>query len=279
MSENIVKVYWQPGCSSCLKTKEFLKDNGVEFKSVNVLEDKSGFEDLQRFGVKLVPVVAKGDQWANGAVFRDVAKVAGFNYSSHKMLDPKIMVDKVKSINFFAREFLEQIPEDKLDTLLPGRPRSYRQLVYHVFNIPDVFLDRVEHNKPYTYEALLSILPKDMKTKSDLMDYGNKVYERFDKWWKRDGDKVNFDQPGNVYYGEVNLHEVLERTGWHSGQHVRQINLLLKEKLSINPKQTLDETIFEGLPMPKNIWDNERSFSEGSYSGKALSSVEDFKNL
>ena len=43
--------------------------------------------------------------------------------------------------------------------------------------------------------------------------------------------------------------------------------------------QTFDETIFEGLPMPKNIWDNEKSFSEGSYSGKALSSVEDFKNL
>jgi len=279
MSENIVKVYWQPGCSSCLKTKEFLKDNGIDFKSVNVLEDQSGFEDLKRFGVKLVPVVAKGDQWANGAVFRDVAKVAGFDYSSHKMLEPKIMVEKIKSINFFARKFLDQIPEDKLDTLLPGRPRSYRQLVYHVFYIPDVFLDRVEHNKPYTYEALLSILPKDMKTKSELMDYGNRVYERFDKWWKRDGDKVDFDQPGNVYYGEVNLHEVLERTGWHSGQHVRQINLLLKEKLSINPKETLDETIFEGLPMPKNIWDNERSFSEGSYSGKALSSVEDFKNL
>ena len=277
--DEMVKVYWQPGCSSCLKTKEFLKDNGVEFKSVNVLEDKSGFEDLQRFGVKLVPVVAKGDQWANGAVFRDVAKVVGFDYSSHKMLEPQVMADKIKSINYFAREFLDQIPEDKLDTLLPGRPRSYRQLVYHVFNIPDVFLDRVEHDKPYTYEALLSILPKEMKTKSDLMDYGNKVYERFDKWWKRDGDKVNFDQPGNVYYGEVNLHEVLERTGWHSGQHVRQINLLLKEKLSIDPKQTLDETIFEGLPMPKNIWDNERSFSEGSYSGKALSSVEDFKNL
>ena len=184
MNENIVKVYWQPGCSSCLKTKEFLKDNGVEFKSVNVLEDKTGFEDLRRFGVKLVPVVAKGDQWANGAVFRDVAKVAGFDYSSHKMLEPQIMAEKIKKINFFAGEFLNQIPEDKLDTLLPGRPRSYRQLVYHVFNIPDV-LDRVEHNKPYTYEALLSILPKEMKTKSDLMDYGKRVYERFDKWWKR----------------------------------------------------------------------------------------------
>ena len=71
-----VKVYWQPGCSSCLKTKEFLKDNGIPFKSVNVLEDKTGFEDLQRFGVKMVPIVAKGDAWANGAVFRDVAEVA-----------------------------------------------------------------------------------------------------------------------------------------------------------------------------------------------------------
>ena len=41
-----VKVYWQPGCSSCLKTKEFLMDNGIPFKSVNVLEDKTGFEDV-----------------------------------------------------------------------------------------------------------------------------------------------------------------------------------------------------------------------------------------
>ena len=54
---------------------------------------------------------------------------------------------------------------------------------------------------------------------------------------------------------------------------------MLKEKLNIEPKPPLNEKIFDGLPMPKNIWDNERSFSEKSYSGQALSSVEDFKNL
>ena len=53
----------------------------------------------------------------------------------------------------------------------------------------------------------------------------------------------------------------------------------VEEKLNIEPKPPLDNTIFHGLPMPKNIWDNERSFSEKSYSGQALSSVEDFKNL
>ena len=277
--DEIVKVYWQPGCSSCLKTKEFLMDNGIPFKSVNVLEDKTGFADLQRFGVKMVPIVSKGDAWANGAVFRDVAKVAGFDYQAHKMLEPSIMKEKILQINYSASNFLEQIPDKELDTLLPGRPRSYRQLVYHIFNIQDVFLGRVEGNAPYTYESLLSILPEEMKTKNDLVEYGTKVGKKFSTWWNKSGISTDFKQPGNVYYGEVILHEVLERTAWHSGQHVRQVALMLKEKLNIEPKPSLDEKIFDGLPMPKNIWDNERSFSEKSYSGQALSSVEDFKNL
>ena len=43
-----LKVYWQPGCSSCLKTKEFLLEHGVAFQSVNVLEDEAGFEEAKQ---------------------------------------------------------------------------------------------------------------------------------------------------------------------------------------------------------------------------------------
>lgn len=35
-----LKVYWQPGCSSCLRTKEFLTKHGVPFVSVNVMADE-----------------------------------------------------------------------------------------------------------------------------------------------------------------------------------------------------------------------------------------------
>ena len=38
-----LKVYWQPGCSSCLKTKEFLLDHGVTFESIYVLDAPDGF--------------------------------------------------------------------------------------------------------------------------------------------------------------------------------------------------------------------------------------------
>lgn len=98
-----LKVYWQPGCSSCLKTKEFLLENGIEFESINVLEDETGFRDLEALGLRLVPVVARGPDWANGAVFREVARIAGFEWQppppepcptkSHKVQNPAEMGD------------------------------------------------------------------------------------------------------------------------------------------------------------------------------------------
>lgn len=254
-----LKVYWQPGCSSCLKTKEFLIDNGIEFESVNVLEDENGFAELQELGVRLVPIVARGKDWANGAVFRDVARVAGFEWGGHQMLPPEEMMVRLNGILRGARRYTAQLPEDVIDTVLPDRPRTYRELAYHIFNIPEVFLDRIEHDAPYTYEALLSNLPPELVTKDDLLDYATGIIDRLNAWWERDGRDTDFTQPGKVYYGDVTLHEVLERTCWHSGQHTRQLMLVL-EKLGITPDKALGDDAFAGLPMPKNVWDNEKAW-------------------
>ena len=254
-----LKVYWQPGCSSCLKTKEFLLDHGVRFESVNVLEDEKGFAELQKLGVRLVPIVARGKDWANGAVFRDVARVAGFEWKAHDMLPPAEMMARLNGILAGARRFSAQLPDAALDTLLPDRPRSYRELAYHIFQIPEVFLNRVEHDAPYTYESLLSKLPAEMASKDDLLDYANSVIERLNGWWENGGADTDFAQPGRVYYGEVSLHEVLERTCWHSGQHTRQLMLVL-EKLDIAPDDPLTDDAFAGLPMPRKVWDNETAW-------------------
>ena len=186
-SKQPLKVYWQPGCSSCLKTKEFLLANGMEFESINVLEDENGFRELEALGLRLVPIVARGRDWANGAVFRDVAKVAGFEWGGHDILAPGELLARIDKILSAARGFTAQIPEHELDTLLPGRPRSYRQLAYHIFQIPDVFLNRVEHDAPYTYEALISQLPPELETLQDLLDYGAAVRSRLNTWWQSAG--------------------------------------------------------------------------------------------
>ena len=144
--------------------------------------------------------------------------------------------------------------------MLPGRPRSYRQLAYHIFQIPDVFLNHVEHDAPYTYEALISKLPPELKTKDDLLEYGSRVRARLNPWWETTGHETDFGQPGNVYYGDVTLHEVLERTAWHSSQHTRQLMLTL-EKLGSTPDRPLTDADFAGLPMPKSVWDNEKTWA------------------
>jgi len=50
-------VYWQPGCSSCLGTKEKLKANGIEFRSVNVRKDELAMSTLAKLSARSVPLV------------------------------------------------------------------------------------------------------------------------------------------------------------------------------------------------------------------------------
>jgi len=39
-SDTTIHAYWQPGCTSCLRMKEFLTRHGVPFVSRNVLESE-----------------------------------------------------------------------------------------------------------------------------------------------------------------------------------------------------------------------------------------------
>ena len=65
MSETI-SLYWQPGCTSCLRTKEFLSSRGVDYHSINVAADAAGWDALAKLGVRTVPVVARGDRFVFG---------------------------------------------------------------------------------------------------------------------------------------------------------------------------------------------------------------------
>jgi hypothetical protein len=57
-----------------------------------------------------------------------------------------------------------------------------------------------------------------------------------------------------TYWGPQSLHEVLERTTWHSCQHVRQVMMIL-ETLGIPPDHPLTQADLAGLPLPEKVWD------------------------
>ena len=254
---SVVKAYWQPGCTSCLRMKEFLQKNGVPFVSVNVLEDKDAFAELAALGVRSVPIVRRGGEWANGQVLRDVARVAGIAWGGAQVLPPAELAARLVAIQQAAQRLFAQIPDDKLGRMLPHRPRSYAQLAYHTFNIADAFLEHEIDGAPLKEGAYNRVPPPEMDTKAKVLDYGRDVLVRFEAWRRDRADVTDFAGKANVYYGDVTLHEFLERTTWHSGQHVRQLIMVL-DMLGIEPDRPIGRDTFAGLPMPDKVWDDER---------------------
>ena len=248
-----IRVYWQPGCSSCLRTKEFLTEHGVPFRSIDVLADPQGFRDLEALGVRMIPLVVKGREYASGQILADVARIAGIDYG-RKVLPVEDLKARIDTILAAALRYSAQLPAESLGTMLPNRPRSYRDLPCHIFMIVDAFVAETEGD-PLTEAKYLAPAPDQVRTADDIVVFGENVRQRFEGWWA--AGSHDFSRRAQVYYGEQTLHDFMERTAWHSGQHTRQLALVL-EKLGIMPKGKLANADFAGLPMPKNVWDDEK---------------------
>ena len=254
---SVIKVYWQPGCTSCLRMKEFLTKHGVTFVSVNVLEDKDAFAELAALGIRSVPIVRRGEDWANGQVLREVARVAGVAWGRAEIMPAAELFARLIEIQTVAQRLFAQIPDDQLANMLSHRPRNYSQLAYHIFNIADAFLEHEVECLPLEEGVYDRVPPPEMNTKAKILAYGQDVLKRFQLWWDGLGQSTDFSRKALVYYGDVTLHEYLERTTWHCGQHVRQLVMVL-DMLGIEPDRPPSKETFAGLPMPDKVWDDER---------------------
>jgi len=260
--ENAISVYWQTGCTSCLRVKEFLAGHGIPFRSRDVLKDEGAMDELARFGLRQVPIVVRGNEWANGQILGNVARLCGIPWGNSDILPAAELQRRLNAIMAGAERFTRQLPESSLQTHLPNRPRSYADLVYHLYNVVDAFVEH-EEGIPLVYESYYRLPPKDIQNIEGLIRYGAYVAGRFSMWFAGPGKKADWGAKANVYYGSQSLHEFLERTTWHSGQHARQLMWVL-ENMGISPDQRLGEEAFSGLPMPEKVWEDEEAVEKGS---------------
>ena len=250
-----ISVYWQPGCTSCLRAKEYLTRHNVPFRSRNVLADTDAYEELARFGIKRVPIVSKGEQWVDGQSLKDIARLVGIRHNEARQYPPAELVQRLFAVIDGASRFIGQVPPEALEaTVLPNRPRSLTQLGYHLFNVADAFVEH-EEGIPLTFESYCREPAPGTMTKAELLDYGARVRARVASWWDCKGPARDWTARADVYYAEQTMHDYLERTTWHAGQHTRQLMWMMADKLGIEPRQPLGTETFGGLPMPESIWD------------------------
>ena len=248
-----VSLYWQPGCTSCLRTKEFLTAHAVDFASVNVAADTAGWDALAKLGVRTVPVVARGNEFVFGQVLGEVASFLGLDPVGGPELAPDALVKRLVLVLGTAARLARQVPDARRDEQWPGRARSIRELAHHIFRVPETFLDTARNGAVLDDEALNALPPRDLIGMADVAAFGEAIASSVDSWWQ-----VEADRSGNrtleTYFGPQSLHVVLERTTWHAAQHTRQIAAML-ESFNIAPDRPLGDVDLIGLPLPESVWD------------------------
>ncbi|MEE1556334.1 MAG: NrdH-redoxin, partial [Alphaproteobacteria bacterium] len=123
----------------------------VDFQSINVAADPDGLAQLQKLGVRTVPVVARGERYVMGLSLRDVGEFLGLDDQGPGMLPPAQLVQRLDRVLNAAQRYLRQLPDDLMTAELPGRARSYRDLTYHIFQIARAFLG-VASGEELTYQ-------------------------------------------------------------------------------------------------------------------------------
>ena len=200
-------------------------------------------------------MLSRGDKFTFGQSTRQIVDFLGIDEKSGPELSPAELYARLDKFLTAALELLPLMPYDRLDTHVPGRPRSYRSLGFHLFRVVDAFLDASQGIT--LVQAMFREEPAPDADTAALVAYGTKVRQRFRDWWAA-CEKTAGDTAGaamlDTYYGPQSRHELMERTTWHSGQHVRQYMMLLEREGQTHGRPLIDQD-FARLPMPQNVWD------------------------
>jgi len=206
---NDLTVYWQPGCSSCLRAKEFLAAHGIEFASVNVREDDTAMERLASLRARSIPVITREEKFVFAQDIDVLANFVGIELN-RSILPVKELVTRIDLILAAAQRYLPQLPQEVLNTHLPVRDRTYLDLGFHVFMIPLAFLDAAR-GKELTFEHFELTPPVDMNTATGVIEFGEDVRKQMNNWW-RSIEETGIPLSVLTYYGRHSGHSVLERT-------------------------------------------------------------------
>src|SRR5437016_12267315 len=106
---NDLRVYWRPGCSSCVKVKEFLTNLGVEYESVNVSATPEAMDELREMGVRTVPVVARGKDYVFAQELADVSQFIGRKVDFKRPAAPALM-ENLLTVLAAAQRHAVQLP-------------------------------------------------------------------------------------------------------------------------------------------------------------------------
>jgi len=182
-----------------------------------------------------------------------LAAFVGLRGTGHTPLPPDVLIRKWITVLRAAQRFVRQIPIERInERAIENRDRTIRILGHHLFRIVEAFLESAIDGIEYG-AGLADVEPPPGACPSgdEIARYGDGVIERLQRWANELPDR-SCEQSVPTFYGPQTVHDLLERSAWHSAQHARQLAYVL-ERYGITPNGPLTEEDLAGLPLPNAI--------------------------
>ena len=206
---------------------------------------------MVRLGIPRPPGVALGDRVVHGWNPGGYAALLGVDYRAGQRFTPAELAARLDRVLESAQRLTERFDARQMDHVPPERKRTLRDLTYHVFRVGLSFVDAVDRGE--LPEAWFEEhAPADFVSGGDVARYGALARARLSGWFLGAGGD-EFARTVQCYYGPQVADELLERTTWHAGQHLRQL-YVLAERLGVTPPAPLPADALAGLPMPDAVW-------------------------
>jgi len=220
-----LRVYWQPGCTSCLRAREFLRAHGVPFESLNVRESAAARAELEALGVRTVPVIARGGDYVLAQDLDELARFVGVPLERRR-LSPDELAARLQALLAASETYLALMPPERMHQRLPQRERSWLDLGFHVSMIVQALLSAGAGGK-LAYEFYEMQAPATWSSADPAVEFCRATRAGLSYWWH--GARSRPDAPLDTYWGQRPLADVLERTTWHVAQHCRQLEHLVRD--------------------------------------------------
>lgn len=252
-----VELYWKPGCTSCLRMKEFVDKSGVSYDAINLDTEPqraAGVTNPELYDgdVLLVPVACVADRCVSGLDLAAVAALIGVPYEAKPPLPAADLYARYHVLLDASCRFAAQMTPEVLAHELPGRKRPVLFIANQIASVGRAFLtayyEGVHTKDPYYRK------PESVESGDDIIARARETQQLFRDWWNDDGRYDALDQVIETYWGHRTLHEVFEREVWHTAQHTRQVMCVLDE-FGIQIDGRLTDSDYAGLPMPERIHD------------------------
>lgn len=247
------RVYWMPGCSSCVMLKETMTRLGIPFVSINVTEDEAAMEELMAMGCRGMPVLARGEEFVIAQTLRPVAAFLDRDLGTSNKLAAGELMARMFYFLDAARRLAQRLPRERWDHQpIPDRDRSLLYLLYHCVSVLDAFIETVEVGGTDLMAIFTAPLPSEMDSTVKVETYAKEVSQRIESWWRHQNQATPRGEV-ETFYGTQSIVDFAERSTWHCAQHVRQVDTTMAE-LGIIDRPLVDPVKYRGLPMPTSLW-------------------------